>query len=70
MTGIATHLTYDATSETKRRKKLDPNRIAPWELRIDHYRIFYNIEHTMVKVVAIGHKEHNELYIRGKKVDL
>lgn len=23
-----------------------------------------------VKVVAIGHKEHNELYIRGKKVAL
>ena len=45
-------------------------RIAPWELRIDHYRIFYNIEYTLVKVVAIGHKEHNELYIRGKKVDL
>ena len=70
LTGVATHLTYDATSETKRRKKLDPNRIAPWELRIDLYRIFYNIEHTVVKVVAIGHKEHNDLYIRGKKVDL
>src|SRR5215216_5937641 len=46
LTGIATHLTYDATSETKRRKKRDPNRIAPWELRIDHYRIFYDIEQT------------------------
>jgi mRNA-degrading endonuclease RelE of RelBE toxin-antitoxin system len=45
LTGIATYLTYDVTIETKRRKKLDPNRIAPWELRIDHYRIFYNIEH-------------------------
>jgi hypothetical protein len=23
-----------------------------------------------VKVVAVGHKKHNDLYIRGKKVDL
>jgi len=46
LTGIATYLTYDAMIETKRRKGLDPNRIAPWELRIDHYRIFYAIENT------------------------
>jgi len=71
LTGIATQLTYDATIETKRRKKLDRNRIAPWELRIDHYRIFYAIENTaMIKVVAIGYKDHNDLYMRGKKVDL
>ena len=62
---------YDATTETKRRKKLDPNRIAPWELRIDHYRIFYDSENTaVIKVVAIGYKDHNDLYIRGKKVEL
>jgi mRNA-degrading endonuclease RelE of RelBE toxin-antitoxin system len=71
LTGIATHLAYDATTASKRRKKLDPNRIAPWELRIDHYRIFYDIEQpTLIKVVAIGYKDHNDLYIRGKKVDL
>lgn len=71
LNGIATHLTYDATIETKRRKKLDPNRIAPWELRIDQYRIFYDIDNpTTIKVVAIGYKDHNDLYIRGEKVDL
>jgi len=71
LTGIATHLAYDALIETKRRKKLDPNRIAPWELRIDHYRVFYDIENTtMIKVVAIGYKDHNDLYIRGRKVDV
>ncbi len=70
LTGIATHLAHDATIATKRRKKLDPNHIAPWELRIDHYRIFYDVEATTIKVVAIGAKVHNDLYIRGKKVDL
>ncbi len=71
LTGIGTHLTYDATIETKRRKRLDPNPIAPWELRIDHYRIFYVlVPATQIHVVAIGYKDHNDLYIRGKKVDL
>ena len=71
LSGIATHLVTDATSATKRRKKLDPNHIAPWELRIDHYRIFYAIEYgTLVKIVAIGAKDHNDLSIRGKKITL
>jgi mRNA-degrading endonuclease RelE of RelBE toxin-antitoxin system len=40
-------------------------------LRIDNYRVFYGFEEDgNVKVVAVGHKKHNDLYIRGKKVDL
>lgn len=71
LTGIATHLVYDATPETKRRKKLDLNHIALWELRIDHYRIFYNAEDApSIRVTAIGYKDHNDLYIRGKKIEL
>jgi mRNA-degrading endonuclease RelE of RelBE toxin-antitoxin system len=71
LSGIATHLVDDATTASKRRKQLDPNPIAPWELRVDHYRIFYKVEHdTVIKVVAIGYKVHNDLYIRGKKVEL
>ena len=27
-------------------------------------------EDDQVKVVAVGHKEHNDLYIRGRKVEL
>ena len=69
--GIALFLKQDANVETTRRKPLRPNRIAPWELRIDEYRIFYDFEgDDIVKVVAVGHKEHNDLYIRGRKVEL
>ncbi len=69
--GIAFFLTYDANVETRRRKPLRPNRIAPWELRIEDYRVFYDFEgDDIVKVIAVGHKEHNDLYIRGKKVEL
>jgi mRNA interferase RelE/StbE len=69
--GIAPFLTHDANVESRRRKPLRPNRIAPWELRIGDYRVFYDFEqHDQVKIVAVGHKEHNDLHIRGAKVDL
>ncbi len=71
--GIELFLSADANVETRRRKPLRPNRIAPWELRIDDYRVFYDFDKDKedeVKIVAIGHKEHNELYIRGRKVEL
>ena len=69
--GIALFLTHDANVETRRRKRLRPNRLAPWELRIDDFRVFYALEAgDQVKVVAVGHKEHSDLYIRGEKVEL
>jgi mRNA-degrading endonuclease RelE of RelBE toxin-antitoxin system len=68
--GIKTHLRDQPDIESRRKKILRPNQIAPWELRIDMYRVFYKIEGTTVLVVAVGHKVHNTLYIRGKEVDL
>jgi mRNA-degrading endonuclease RelE of RelBE toxin-antitoxin system len=69
--GIALYLTHDANVETRRRKPLRPNSISSWEIRIDDYRVFYDLEgENEVKIVAVGHKEHNDLYIRGKKVEL
>jgi mRNA-degrading endonuclease RelE of RelBE toxin-antitoxin system len=58
--------------ETKNKKKLRDNPIAPWELRSGKYRIFYEVEETSRKVtiVAVGHKEHNVLLIRGKEVKI
>jgi len=69
--GIIAYLRTDAELQTRRKKPLRPNPIAPWELRLDRFRIFYSIEHrSTVKIVAVGHKEHNDLLIRGRKVAL
>jgi len=55
----------------KRRKKLTDHPIAPWELRVGDFRVFYDIEDEMVvKITAIGHKVHSDLFVRGKKVEL
>jgi mRNA-degrading endonuclease RelE of RelBE toxin-antitoxin system len=68
---IVRHLKRDAEVETRKRKKLRPNPLAPWELKVESFRVFYSVvEDQLVRVVAVGRKEHNDLYIRGRKVDL
>ena len=69
--GIGRYLEVDADVETRRRKRLRQNPLAPWELRMGTYRVFYEIrDNSVVRVLAVGHKEHNDLYIRGRKVEL
>lgn len=69
--GIRIYLVSDADKESKRRKLLGEHPLAPWELRPGDFRVFYEVEdETRVKIVAVGHKKHNELIIRGEKVQL
>lgn len=69
--GIELFLSIDADVETRRRKPMRPNPLGEWELRIDDFRVFYNVEAGgVVKVTAVGRKEHNDLYIRGEKVEI
>ena len=69
--GIKAHLIYEAEVESNDRKVLRPNALAPWELKIGVYRAFYEVEQGQrVQVVAVGYKAHNDLSIRGKKVEL
>jgi mRNA-degrading endonuclease RelE of RelBE toxin-antitoxin system len=58
--------------ETRNRKRLRDNPIARWELRSGRYRIFYEVDETaqLVTILAVGHKDHNRLFIRGQEVQL
>lgn len=67
---ITEFLETDANVETKRRKQMRANPLAPWELRIGDYRVFYEIREELVRVLAVGHKVHNELFIRGRKAEI
>ena len=70
-TAVEVWLSRDATIESEQRKKLRPNMLAPWEVRAGKYRVFYVVEEAQaVKIVAIGSKEHNDLFIRGKRVQI
>lgn len=37
-------LTHQPTVETKNRKPMRPNPIAPWELRIGKLRVYYDVQ--------------------------
>ncbi len=59
--------------ETRNRKPMRPNPIAPWELRIGNLRVYYDIEEQpepRVTVVAIGKKLRNRVIIGGEEVEL
>jgi mRNA-degrading endonuclease RelE of RelBE toxin-antitoxin system len=64
--------TFDVLGvETRHRKRLRPNRLAEWELRIGDFRVFYDVdcEAQRVKIAAIGYKEGSTLIIRGEEID-
>ena len=65
-------LTHEPIRETRNRKKLRPNNLAEWELRVETFRVFYDFleDSEVVKVVAVGLKEGNDLYIRGERYEL
>ena len=63
-------LQYQPGVETRNRKPMRPNPIAPWELRIGNLRVYYDIEDDpeyVVYIRAIGIKERNNVRI-GKEV--
>ena len=69
---IEVQLASEPVAETRNRKPLRPNELSQWELRVGHLRVFYNVgtESATVTAVAIGWKEHNKYYIRGKEFQL
>jgi mRNA-degrading endonuclease RelE of RelBE toxin-antitoxin system len=69
---IETQLSHEPTRETRNRKRLRPNPLAEWELRVEVFRVFYDFlpDDQIVKVVAIGYKEGNVLFIHGEEFEL
>jgi mRNA-degrading endonuclease RelE of RelBE toxin-antitoxin system len=51
---------------------LRPNETAEWELRLGKYRVFYDVEETVliVSIEAIGLKLGNTFYFQGKEEEL
>ncbi len=66
---LEVQLSREPTMETRNRKPLEPNTLGEWELRIGVYRIFYDVDpaESLVKIKAVGYKEHNVLHLRGKE---
>ena len=66
-------LLHEPLIETRNRKPLRPNPVAPWELRVGNLRIFYEVvpgDPGVVRIVAVGKKKGNVVRIGGKEIRL
>ena len=66
-------LAHQPTVETRNRKLMRPNPVAPWELRIGNLRVYYDVEEESESVVfirAVGVKTRNRVRIGGVTIQL
>ena len=66
-------LSYQPAVETRNRKPMRPNPLAPWELRIGNLRVYYDVEdepHRAVFIRAVGVKERNCIRIGRETIEL
>jgi mRNA-degrading endonuclease RelE of RelBE toxin-antitoxin system len=69
---IALQLSHQPDQTTQHRKLLEANPLAPWELRVGNFRVFYDVDRDdeKVAIVVIGQKLHNRLRIGGEEIEL
>ena len=70
---VPRQLNHEPTVRTRNRKPLETNPVAPWELRIGHLRVYFDVEEEperVVKVRAVGLKDRNRVLIGGEEVEL
>ena len=70
---VERRLLHEPTVETKNRKPMRPNPVAPWELRLGTLRVYYDVEEQpeqRVIIVAVGLKEGNRVRIGGEVIEL
>ncbi len=70
--GIETQLRYEPAVETRNRKRLRPNDVSTWELRLGDFRVLYDVAQqvSIVEIQRIGKKWGNLFFFRGKQEDL
>ncbi len=71
--GVDTQLKHQPTLETRNRKPMRPNPVAPWELRLGKLRVYYDVEkepEPVVRVLAVGIKQRAQIRIGKEVIDL
>jgi mRNA-degrading endonuclease RelE of RelBE toxin-antitoxin system len=60
-------LVNQPTVETRAVKKLRPNPLAQFELRIGDLRVLYNVEGSEVVLLVVGRKVGNKLIVKNQE---
>lgn len=66
-------LQHQPTVETRNRKPMRPNPVAPWELRVGNLRVYYDVDEEPEHVVyirAVGVKLRNQVRIGREVIEL
>lgn len=66
-------LAHQPTVETRNRKAMRPNPVAPWELRIGELRVYYDVAEDpqpTVLILAVGVKERDCVRIGREVIEL
>lgn len=64
---VLARLSDQPTTPTKAIKRLRPNPVAEFELRIGDLRVLYNVEADEVVLLVIGRKVGNTLVVSGEE---
>jgi mRNA-degrading endonuclease RelE of RelBE toxin-antitoxin system len=68
---VERQLAHQPTLETRNRKPMRPNPVAPWELRIRRIRVYYDVVQkpdAVVAIRAVGVKVRDRVSIGGEVV--
>lgn len=72
---IAKQLVHEPALESRNRKPMRPDKrpfVAPWELRVDDMRVYYDVQERAEPVVvieAVGIKVRSRVMIGGKEIE-
>jgi hypothetical protein len=73
LNAVDRQLKHQPTVQTKNRKRMRPNPLATWELRIGNLRAYYDVlsePEPTVLIVAVGMKDRSTLLIGGEIIAL
>jgi mRNA-degrading endonuclease RelE of RelBE toxin-antitoxin system len=74
LNAVDRQLANEPLKETRNRKPMRPNPIAPRELRIGTFRVYYDVvdeaSEPMVLILAIGVKQRNRIRIGDEEIAL
>lgn len=71
--GIQKQLSHQPFEETRKRKRMRPNPLAPWELRLGALRVYYDVDESGAKKVfvrAVGVKVRDQVTVAGEVIKL
>lgn len=69
---ITARLRHEPARESRNQKRMRPNSLAGWELRLREYRVLYDVNEVVriVMIQRIAEKRGNTFLFRGEQEDV